>query len=178
MDESLIQLIEKAKSQDHAAFSQLMKMQTQSMYKAAKAILKNDEDAADAMQETALSCWEKIGSLQQAQYFKTWLMRILINHCNTIHRKKSRYILDNILPEQASAEDAYANVEWMELLQCLGEKYRIVVVLYYVEGFKVKDIASILKISESAVKARLSSARRTMEKYYRQGKDGIIYEKV
>lgn len=171
-------LIKKAKAHDHAAFSQLMKQQAQSMYKTAKAILKNDEDAADAMQETALSCWENIGSLQNEQYFKTWLMRILINHCNTIHRKKSRYILDNILPETAAEEDAYANVEWMELLQRLGEKYRIVVVLYYAEGFKVKDIAGILKISESAVKERLSTARKTMEKYYRQGKDEMVYEKI
>ena len=175
MDEALI---EKAKAHDHAAFSQLMKLQAQSMYKVAKAILKNDEDVADAMQETALSCWEKIGSLQKEQYFKTWLMRILINHCNTIHRKKSRYILNNILPETAAVEDAYANVEWLELLQCLGEKYRIVTVLYYVEGFKVKDIAAILKISQSAVKERLATARKTMEKYYMQGKDGIVYEKV
>lgn len=172
------ELIKKAKAHDKAAFSQLMQQQGQSMYKVAKAILKNDEDVADAMQETALSCWEKIDTLQKEQYFKTWLIRILINHCNAIRRKKSRYILNDILLDTAIEEDEYANIEWMELLQCLSEKYRIVIVLYYVEGFKVKDIANILKISESAVKERMSTARKKMEKYYKQGKDEVAYEKI
>lgn len=172
------ELIRKAKAHDSVAFSQLMKQQGQSMYKVAKAILKNDEDVADAMQETALCCWEKIESLQKEEYFKTWLIRILINHCNAIYRKKSRYILSNLLPEVVAEEDAYANVEWMELLCCLSERYRIVIVLYYVEGFKVKEIAKILKISESAVKERMSVARKKLEKYYSQGKDVMAYEKL
>lgn len=171
-------LIQRAKEHDSEAFACLMQRYGKSMYKVAKAIVKTDEDVADAMQETALSCWEKIGTLKQGQYFKTWLMRILINHCNAIYRKNSRYVLDNFLPEAAAGEDDYANVEWMELLQCLGEKYRIVIVLYYVEGFKVKDIAVMLKISESAVKERMSAARKKMERYYTKGKGAIIYEKV
>lgn len=172
------ELVKKAKTHDKEAFSQLMKEAGKSMYKVAKAILKNDDDVADAMQETALSCWEKIETLQKEEYFKTWLMRILINHCNTIYRKKRRYILNDIMVETASEEDAYANVEWMELLQCLDKKYRTVIVLYYAEGYKVKDIANILNISESAVKERLSTARKKMEKYYKHGKGGMIYEKV
>ena len=79
------ELVKKAKTHDKEAFSQLMKEAGKSMYKVAKAILKNDDDVADAMQETALSCWGKIETLQKEEYFKTWLMRILINHCNTIY---------------------------------------------------------------------------------------------
>lgn len=171
-------LIKKARQHDSAAFSQLMQQHGQSMYKVARAILKNDEDVADAMQETALSCWEKIGTLKKEQYFKTWLIRILINHCNTIYKKRSRYVLDQFLPETAAPEAAYANVEWMELLQCLKEKYRIVIVLYYVEGFRIREIADLLKISESAVKERLSTARRKMERYYLQEKGETICEKI
>ena len=52
-------LIRKARNHDRAAFQQLMEQEGNSMYKIAKAILKNDEDVADAMQETALACWEK-----------------------------------------------------------------------------------------------------------------------
>lgn len=154
------ELIAGAKSHDSAAFSMLMQHYTGSMYKVARAILKNDDDAADAMQETALSCWEKIGTLQSNAYFKTWLIRILINHCNTIRRKKSRYVLGALLPEEGACEDAYANTEWMELLQRLGQKHRIVIVLYYGEGFRIREIADLLHISESAVKERLSTARK------------------
>ena len=77
-------LIKKAKQQDKAAFLQLMEQQEKDLYRIAKAILKNDEDVADAMQETAQTCWEKIGTLKKEEYFKTWLTRILINHCNAI----------------------------------------------------------------------------------------------
>ncbi len=176
--EEKLELIKKARRHDSAAFSQLMQQHGQSMYKVARAVLKNDEDVADAMQETALSCWEKIGTLKKEQYFKTWLIRILINHCNTIYKKRSRYVLDQLLPETAAPEDAYANVEWMELLQRLKEKYRVVIVLYYVEGFRIREIADLLKISESAVKERLSTARKKMERYYAQGKGEVICEKV
>ena len=171
-------LVRQAKKHDKDAFSQLMKLHTPSMYKIAKAILKNDEDTADAIQETALTCWEKIGALKKDKYFKTWLIRILINHCNQIYRQRSRMISEVVLPEAGSAEDSYSAVEWKEFLQCLDEKYRTVTILYYVEGFSVREIADILKISQSAVKERMSTARKKMEKYYRQDGIGIVCEKI
>ena len=61
-------LIRKAKKRDKAAFQELMEEQTRAMYKVAKAILKNDEDVADAMQDTVLACWEKIDTLQKDKY--------------------------------------------------------------------------------------------------------------
>lgn len=157
-----ISLVEKAARHDKEAFSQLMHLHGQSMYKVAKAILKNDEDATDAMQETALTCWEKIATLREKRYFKTWLIRILINHCNAIYRQKSRYIPQEVLPETVKETDEYAEVEWLEMIKCLEEKYRIVLVLYYAEGFQVKDIAKMLHITQSAVKQRLLTARKKM----------------
>lgn len=164
-------LVQRAKRHDKEAFSTLMRENMQSMYKVAKAILKNDDDVADAMQETALTCWEKISTLRKNEYFKTWMIRILINHCNNICRQNAKYISDVFAPEEGETENEYANIEWQELLTNLDEKYRIVVVLYYVEGFKVKEIAKLLRISESAVKERLSTARKKMEKIYGFGKE-------
>ena len=157
-------LIQKAKRHDKEAFSLLMHQHKQDMYKVARAILKNDEDVADAMQETILTCWEKIHTLKKNEYFKTWLIRILINHCNVIYRQNSRCIPNDTLPEIVVADAEYSNVEWKEMFQCLSERCRIVIVLYYVQGFKVKEIAGFLHISESAVKERLSSARKTIER--------------
>lgn len=82
-------LVRKARRHDKDAFVKLMEQNGESMYKVAKAILKNDEDAADAMQETTLVCWEKIGMLREDRFFKTWMMRILINQCNAIYRQNS-----------------------------------------------------------------------------------------
>lgn len=155
-------LIKKAAEHDKEAFSQLMKQYGQDLYKVAKAILRNDEDIADAMQETALTCWEKIGTLKKNQYFKTWLIRILINHCNAIYRKRNQYVLQEILPEQAEEAKGYETIEWLDMLQCLEEKYRIVLILYYAEEFKVKEIAKLLCISQSAVKQRLFTGRKKL----------------
>ena len=130
------QLVRKAKKHNKEAFEDLMQGQAQNMYKVAKAILKNDEDVLDAMQETALTCWEKIGTLKQDRYFKTWMTKVLIN------------------------------VEWDDFLNCLDQKHRTVVILYYVQGFKTREVAEMLKVNESTVRSRLAAARDKMERMY------------
>ena len=83
-------LVQKAILGDTDAFLELMEKNSLSMYKVARGILGNDDDAADAIQDTILSCFEKIHTLQKPKYFKTWMIRILINECNQIlrHYKK------------------------------------------------------------------------------------------
>lgn len=170
-------LIRQARKRDKEAFGQLIRMHTPSMYKVAKAILKNDEDAADAIQETALTCWEKLGTLKKDKYFKTWMTRILINHCNQIYRQRSRMVSEVVLPEEGAAEESYAAVEWKEFLQCLEEKYRVVTTLYYVEGFKIREIAEILEVNEKTISGRLATARDRMEKQYtRERPQAVIYQ--
>lgn len=83
-------LIQKAKKKNPDAFTELMKSQMQSMYRTAKAILLNDEDVADAIQDTLLICWEKLNELKVDRYFKTWMTKILINNCRTIIRSSKR----------------------------------------------------------------------------------------
>lgn len=163
------ELVIRAGKRDKEAFSELMCKHKTSMYKAAKAILGNEEDVADAMQETLLTCWEKMDTLRRPEYFKTWMTRILINHCNSILRNRAKLVFDSeISQEKTSGTDEYSNVEWLEMMKCLNEKQRIVVELYYVENFKVREVAGILHISQSAVKGRLQAARKTLEAYYRE----------
>ena len=95
-------LVIQAKKHDKEAFVKLIEDNQASMYKAAIAILQNDEDAADAIQETILICWEKIGSLRHAGYFKTWLMRILIHQCYAIYNQKKRMITAEKFPSDAT----------------------------------------------------------------------------
>ena len=66
-------LIRRAKKDDKDAFCRLMDEHLQCMYKMASAYLKNDEDVADAIQDTILSCYENLRSLKQNRYFKTWM---------------------------------------------------------------------------------------------------------
>ena len=158
-------LISKAKKHDKAAFQQLIEQHEKAMYQMAKSILKNDDDAADAMQETIMTCWEKIDTLKKDRYFKTWLIRILINNCNAIFKQRMRSIEEGI-PEVWDQEEGYSNVEWESFLHCLDEKYRIIIMLYYVQGFKTREIADILQINENTVRGRLVKARNKLEKQY------------
>ncbi|MBR1852090.1 MAG: sigma-70 family RNA polymerase sigma factor [Lachnospiraceae bacterium] len=157
-------LVKRAKVHDKEAFAELVRQQESNLYKVARAILDNDEDAADAMQEALLICWQKIGMLQKDRYFKTWLTRILINCCYDIRAVKKRTVSSELVEETGKEDKAIEKVEWMELLSHLEEKHRIVLVLYYSEGFKVREIAQILELKETTVKDRLVAARKIVGK--------------
>ena len=163
-------LIHKAKKQDKEAYTQLMLSVGPGLYKVAWGILGNDEDVADAMQETALLGWEKIHTLRQMAYFKTWITRILINVCNEMLRKKRHLVTEESIPEQGAEDRQYADVEWRQLLQELDEESRLLVLLYYAEGFKTREIAQILEMNENTVRGHLKRARDKMRKLY-EGKE-------
>lgn len=160
------ELVQKAKNGDKDAFATLIHAHTQGLYKVALAYLKNDDDAADAIQETILACWENIAKLKKDELFKTWLTRILINNCNAIYRHRKTYRLDMALPETSGNEAQFDTVEWMQMLEGLDKKYRDVLILHYAQGLRVREIAQVLGIGESAVKKRLVTARRKMEAVY------------
>ena len=159
-------LIRKAKQGDPDAFVELMQSQMQNMYKAARAILYNDEDAADAISETILTCWEKMWQLKEETYFRTWMTRILINKCHDMLRKQKNISLVEEIPEMPSNDMKYDNIEWEEALASLGEKYRLVLMLYYVEGFKTGEIGEILGMPESTVRSRLARGRQQLAKEF------------
>ena len=159
-------LIKEAKRGSAEAFTELIQAQTQSMYKAARAILRNDEDVADAISETILTCWEKLGQLKQDKYFRTWLMKILINKSNDILRKKENLFFVDEMPQVSIVDDNLTNIEWKEALNSLNEKYRIVIMLYYVEGFNTSEIAQILEMPESTVRTRLARGRERLGNIY------------
>ena len=163
-NEEIINLVKKAKGKDPDAFAELMQLQMKNMYRVALAILVNDEDAADAIQDAILACWEKIHTLKHASYFSTWMTRILINKCYDI-RKKQGNITDLKDYEEPAACDEY-NLELKEALSSLDEKYRIVMTLFYSQGYHIDEIARILKIPKSTVQTRLHRGRQILARDY------------
>ena len=167
MDKELERLVHKAKRKDPDAFTTLMNAYMQHLYKTASAILMNDEDSADAIQETIITCWEKLGTLKENQYFKTWVTKILINECYSLIRGRKGVIYVDEIPEIPDDREE-SDLVWKEALAVLSEDYRLVVVLYYVQGFQTKEIARLLGISDEAVRTRLSRAREQLRKYYEE----------
>lgn len=161
------QLVQQAKTRDPDAFTALMDLQMQGMYKIARSILHNDEDAADAIQETILICWEKLDSLKTDKYFKTWITRILINNCYKLLQKNRNITYMDEVPD-ISTESNFTHYEWEDALSVLNENYRLIVTLFYSQGFHTKEIANILGITDNTVRIRLSRARKQLERYYKE----------
>ena len=82
--------------------------------------------------------------------------------------KTAKAILKNgeAIPEMWSHEYGYVNAEWEMLLNCLDEKSRLLIMLYYVQGYKTREIAEILNENENTVRGRLSVARKKLKRQY------------
>ena len=164
-------LVKRAQRGDDQAFVELIEENKQAMYKIAVGILKNDFDAADAIQESILTCYEKLRELKKAQYFKTWLLRILINNCNQMLREQKKVVG---IEDYYGAEEKIAappgaatiNEDFLELLDQMEQQYRVVLILYYVEEMSIREISQILQMNENTVKTRLSRGRGVYKKLY------------
>ena len=160
------ELIRRARQGDGEAFAELIAGQKQTLYKVARSYLHSDADAADAIGETVLTCFEKLDTLREPVYFRTWMVRILINKCRDLLRQRSRCVPLETAGEPAYTEPGEARAEFLALLDSLDEKYRTVLLLYYGEGFRTAEIARILNVKEETVKTRLKRARAGFQQAY------------
>ncbi|MDM0911688.1 MAG: sigma-70 family RNA polymerase sigma factor [Clostridium perfringens] len=141
-------------------FELLIKENLTSMYRVAKGILKVEEDIEDAIQTTILIAFNKINTLKDERYFKTWLIRILINECNKIYKKNKN------TPKELSSElyitENYENIDLYDAIKCLKEDLRVITILFYFADMSYKDIAVALNIAEGTVKSRLFRAKEAL----------------
>ncbi|MDY3918398.1 MAG: sigma-70 family RNA polymerase sigma factor [Candidatus Limivivens sp.] len=156
-------LIRRALKKDGDAFVELMELHKQSMYKVAKSYLRREEDAADAIAETILDCFEHLDSLKEPAYFTTWLIRILINNCKDLLKKSEIMSCmedTGFLEDRAAAGD---DREFVRLLEPLDEETRLIMTLYYASGFTTKEIGSMLELKESTVKSRIRRGKQKLK---------------
>ena len=158
------ELIVRAKRRDKDAFTELINRHMQDMYKVALAILMNDEDVADAIQETIINCWEKIDTLRFNKYFKTWLTKILMNNCYDIIRNGQNQAEIHEWDEPTYEDDC--NLELKEALSKLEEKYRVIIVMFYWQGYSIDEISKVLELPANTVKTRLKRGRERLARYY------------
>ena len=81
------ELVEKSKKGDNQAFSDLIINMENELYKIARTRLNNEEDIKEAVQETIIKSYSSIRKLKNSKFFKTWIIKILINECNNIYKK-------------------------------------------------------------------------------------------
>ncbi len=156
-------LVKKSKKGDEESFFILIEENKLSMYKAAKSILDNEEDIADAIQETVISAYKNIKFLKEDSYFKTWLIRILINKCkDIIHKNKDHLLLDDYSNE-VYIQDFLSDFELEDSLNDLSKEQKLVVSLYYISQFNIREISEILNESQGTIKSRLFRARNKLK---------------
>lgn len=137
------------------------------LYRLCIILLKNDCDAEDIIQETIITYCQKAPSFENREHEKAWLIRVTTNKCRDQLRFRMRHplISDDSL-DQIACDFPDSGI--LEALSALPEKYRIVLTLYYIEGYRTTEIARIIKRSSSAVKMRLQKGRRLLEELYRK----------
>ncbi|MBS4958545.1 MAG: sigma-70 family RNA polymerase sigma factor [Clostridium sp.] len=152
----------KAKNGDNEAFLELINENKLNIYRVARGILSNEHDIEDAIQNTIIKAYEKINTLKKNEFFRTWLVRILINECNEIIRRNKRVVSINESNHEERYNDCYENIDLTKAINSLSEELRVTTVLFYFEDMSIKDIASILNIPNGTVRSRLSRARKIL----------------
>ncbi len=136
----------------------------ETMFRAAKAILQNDQDAEDAVQEAICTAFARRDSLREMDKFRPWVLRILTNKCYDACRKR-RNTVDLEAAGEVPAATGLDTAERLSLWQAvmsLSDDLRATVTLFYYDGMSVREIGGILGISEAAVKTRLRRGRERL----------------
>lgn len=167
-------LVTRAQAGDQIAFTRLIDERHQQLYRTAWAILRNDEDALDATQDTCLGAWRELPRLRDPARFDAWLMRSLVNRCRTALRSRKRVSVREIHLEPSPGlempsadrdigESLAINEAIRRAFARLSAQDRTYLVLHYVEHRSIAEIAAIVDAPEGTVKWRLSEARRALE---------------
>lgn len=130
-------------------------------------MLGNEADCEDAVQETFISYLQKAPVFEDSEHQKAWLITTAKNKCRDMLRFRSRHKQTDIeYLKELSSDPSDSGI--LEALMSLPENIRLVLTLYYVEGYRVEDIARIIQRTPSAVKMRLQKGRKLLEKKYRE----------
>lgn len=152
------ELVRKAIKGDDQAFLLLMKQYKIDLYKTALSFLKNEEEAIEAIQEVTYRAYKNIQKVREAAYFKTWLIRIMINYCNDQIEKRKRVVLDDELINSKGITEEHLELEMKDAMLSLDGKSREILTLKYFHGLKIKEIASAMECPEGTVKTWLNKA--------------------
>ena len=196
-DESV--LVTRAKAGDTAAFTQLVERYERKIYRLAKNITQNDEDAEDVLQEAFLKAYSNLENFQEQSKFYTWIVRIAVNEALMKLRKRKSDRTVSLDEPQDTGEDMvqreiavweddpeqrYGRDELRDILDraidTLKPSFRTVFILRDIEELSTEETAEALGISIPAVKSRLLRARLQLREkltrlFRRKGDDVFAY---
>lgn len=143
-------------------------------YRVCRSMLQDEADCCDAVQEALLKAW-KCKERIDKERFRAYFIRILINECHNIGRQKKRMTPVEWMPEQPA--EPTEHVEIMDALMGLKEKDRLILVMHYMEGFRLQEIARAMQMPLGTVKYRISNARKAFQaQWFAEEKKGGAQE--
>lgn len=172
-------LIESARKGNQQSMYRLYKLYVQAMYNTCVRMVSNQYDAEDIIQESFVKAFNNLDSFRGESSFGSWLKRIVINQSITFLRSKKQEFtnVDNL--QIVSIENEESNfpeidpIKIHESIKTLPEKARVVLTLYLLEGYRHKEIAKILDITESTSKSQYQRAKHLLREKL---KEEIRYE--
>lgn len=144
-------------------YSRMVDRYANTVYRVALSIVNSPQDAEDVVQTTFLKLLIGKQEFQDEEHIRRWLIRVAVNECNSLFRSFWRSKVDHL--EEWAAEPEFSIEERQDLYQavrCLPAKCRIVIHLFYYEGYSSKEIAELLHIREATVRTRLVRARKLL----------------
>jgi RNA polymerase sigma-70 factor, ECF subfamily len=169
--------VKKAQKGNDNAFLILFQKYEQDIYRTAFVFVKNQNDALDVVQETAYQSFKSIKNLSEPKYFKTWLMRIAINCALDLLRKQQNVV--QMKPEFVGSisgdvnEDIFLEITTRDLIDCLNEDEKSVIILRFYEDLTIKEVSETLGIPLGTAKTILY---RALNKLRKDLKGENIYE--
>lgn len=161
-------LIKTARKGDQQSMYRLYKLYVQAMYNTCVRMVSNQYDAEDIIQESFVKAFKNLDSFRGESSFGSWLKRIVINQSITFIKSKKLEItdFDNLQividePEKSNFPEIEPG-KIHESIKTLPEKARVVLNLYLLEGYRHKEIAEILDISESTSKSQYLRAKQLL----------------
>ena len=146
-------------------FREFYDRQVKRVYRLAMVLMGNISDAEDVTQTVFLKAWEKKPDFRDADHEIAWILTTTRNQCKDIHKSfygRKRADLENAPEPQVTLETQMDSEIW-EALQSLAEKYRMVLYLYYYEGYSVRELSVILRRRESTLQTQLATGRKQMK---------------
>ena len=175
-------LVARLRAGEESAFEQLVRSTSGRLLATARRLLRNEEDARDAVQSAFIRAFQSLGRFREESRLSTWLHRILVNEALMKLRSKkgTEESIDALLPSfQEDGHQVRETADWSDLadkaleraetvalvdrlIEQLPESYRTVLVLRDIEGMSNAEIAEMLGISTNLVKVRVHRARQAL----------------
>lgn len=131
------------------------------VYRVAYSYTYSKFDAEDVLQNVFLKLFQSRRSFNGEEHLKQWLIRVAVNECHNLHRSfwKRNIIHTEEIEKSVQGSLAENEIDLHHALLQLPREYRVIVHMYYYEGYKTKEISKILKVKEATVRTRLARAR-------------------